>query len=65
MYSLAYLLLQNKDSILGLPEWAKTLCIVGLIWMFASSVLHKITGLLWVAIVLAVAYFGCTYFGIL
>lgn len=65
MYSLAYLLLQNKDAIIGLPEWAKTLCLVGIVWMFASSVIHKLKGLLWLAVVVAVGYFAATYFGLI
>lgn len=65
MYSIAWVLLQNKDALLALPEWAKTLCLVGIVWMFVSAVLKQIKGLLWVAIIAAIVYFGCTYFGVI
>lgn len=64
MYSLAYLIMQNKDALLSLPEWAKTLCLVGIVWMFVSSILRKLEWLVGVAVVAAIAYFACTYFGI-
>lgn len=65
MYSLGWLILQNKDAILALPEWAKTIMLIGIVWMFVSAVLNQLKGLLYLAVVVAIGYFAVTYFGIL
>lgn len=65
IYNLAYLFFQNKDAILSLPQEVKIVVVLGIGAMFITSFLSRLKELFGFAVVLFLAYFACTYFGIL
>lgn len=64
-YSIVYLLLQNKDSIMALPTEVKYILVGAIVLSMAGGIINKAWKLVKIVAVCAVLYLAFTYFGII
>lgn len=56
---------QNQDALISLPTEVKTIMTISIVICLLSGIIRKAAKLLRVAIIVAIVYFACTYFGII